>query len=1033
MKKRIISFFLVFAIIVGAIPLNVINTSAVTFDQLNASNVFLKQEGSTTCTLCATTMMMRRYSMLRGDSDWSSITESSVKSTAWINGTGLKWSFNYSNSFVNSISVGHYTLPGGSANEALLQSELKNSPEGIVIYNTSVPHAVLLTDYSNGVYYCADPLGSISKGRIPLTSSYRVRIDNVTAYWKVTSPTVSGPTTGDHTPGGNIDTKVPVNLGEDFYGVILNYDYWKPITLDYTNDNRVRLRTETGSANQVWRFQRQTDGSYVISSAQTGKVLELELGNHVEDNPVSAPNDFWDGAYQKWYIYENSSGGYLIESYHFTSEGWYLTLDNNNSVDGTAITTCKLTEGPEQVWSIYSKDEVQLKAPVLDIDFDSSTKETVFSWNSVYGAKQYDVKIWEDSVKHAVPAYHIEWNAKSEFSILLPPGEYEAYVVASDYFKYEGSENIKFTVPRTPVNIGEDFYGVIFNYDHWKPITLDYTNDNRVRLGTERGTADQVWRLQRQTDGSYVISSAQTGKVLELELGNRVEDNPVSAPNDFWDGGYQKWYIYENGSGGYLIESYHYTSEGWYLTLDNNSPTDGTAITTCKLTEGPEQVWSIYSKDEVQLKAPVLDIDFDSSTKETVFSWNSVYGAKQYDVKIWENSVDHSVPAYHIEWDAESEFSVLLPPGDYEAYVVASDYFKYEGSENVKFTVERDEYAIIYDANGGTGAPNKQTKAHGVDMTLSSAKPTRTGYTFLGWSTSKTATSATYKAGGSFTGNANITLYAVWEKGCENNNHSYTHKLTPSTCTEKGYTTHTCSLCGDSYTDTYTDIAKHDYTNGNCVHCGATDPNYVIDQNVAQISVESVTASSGQTVRIAVALKNNPGIAGLAVSLKYDESVLSLKATENGGLFSGFTAAKNFAWDECNDIFADGVLATFTFKVAENAQAGDYSIEILLRSCTNENFDDVELFTTSGKVSVRDFVYGDSTGDQKIDMKDVVLLRKYITNFDYDTNTSSVDVEHGADANGDNKIDIKDVVILRKYITNYDFDTESSTVVLGPQ
>jgi len=61
------------------------------------------------------------------------------------------------------------------------------------------------------------------------------------------------------------------------------------------------------------------------------------------------------------------------------------------------------------------------------------------------------------------------------------------------------------------------------------------------------------------------------------------------------------------------------------------------------------------------------------------------------------------------------------------------------------------------------------------------------------------------------------------------------------------------------------------------------------------------------------------------------------------------------------------------------------------------------------------------------------LLRKYITNFDYDTNTSSVNVELGADANGDGKIDIKDVVILRKYITNYDYDTESSTVILGPQ
>ncbi len=71
---------------------------------------------------------------------------------------------------------------------------------------------------------------------------------------------------------------------------------------------------------------------------------------------------------------------------------------------------------------------------------------------------------------------------------------------------------------------------------------------------------------------------------------------------------------------------------------------------------------------------------------------------------------------------------------------------------------------ITYDANGGNGAPSSQTKTYGKTLTLSSAKPTRSGYTFLGWSKSSTATSATYQAGGSFTANENTTLYAVWKK-----------------------------------------------------------------------------------------------------------------------------------------------------------------------------------------------------------------------------------------------------------------------------
>ncbi|MBQ4644377.1 MAG: InlB B-repeat-containing protein [Clostridia bacterium] len=75
-----------------------------------------------------------------------------------------------------------------------------------------------------------------------------------------------------------------------------------------------------------------------------------------------------------------------------------------------------------------------------------------------------------------------------------------------------------------------------------------------------------------------------------------------------------------------------------------------------------------------------------------------------------------------------------------------------------------NEYTVSYNANGGTGAPSSQTKYHDTALILSTTIPTRSGYTFLGWSTSSTATSASYLAGSSFTSNANTTLYAVWQK-----------------------------------------------------------------------------------------------------------------------------------------------------------------------------------------------------------------------------------------------------------------------------
>ena len=46
--------------------------------------------------------------------------------------------------------------------------------------------------------------------------------------------------------------------------------------------------------------------------------------------------------------------------------------------------------------------------------------------------------------------------------------------------------------------------------------------------------------------------------------------------------------------------------------------------------------------------------------------------------------------------------------------------------------------------------------------------------------------------------------------GCEKHEHSYEDKVIEPTCTEQGYTEHTCS-CGDTFKDTYTEVIEHKY------------------------------------------------------------------------------------------------------------------------------------------------------------------------------------------------------------------------------
>ncbi|MGN0546125.1 MAG: hypothetical protein ACI4I3_02240 [Acutalibacteraceae bacterium] len=54
--------------------------------------------------------------------------------------------------------------------------------------------------------------------------------------------------------------------------------------------------------------------------------------------------------------------------------------------------------------------------------------------------------------------------------------------------------------------------------------------------------------------------------------------------------------------------------------------------------------------------------------------------------------------------------------------------------------------------------------------------------------------------------------------------HDYDSVVTPPTCTEAGYTTHTCANCGDSYVDSEVPATGHSYKDGRCINCGSDDP-----------------------------------------------------------------------------------------------------------------------------------------------------------------------------------------------------------------
>lgn len=97
--------------------------------------------------------------------------------------------------------------------------------------------------------------------------------------------------------------------------------------------------------------------------------------------------------------------------------------------------------------------------------------------------------------------------------------------------------------------------------------------------------------------------------------------------------------------------------------------------------------------------------------------------------------------------------------------------YKYKNYIMLKYTPKT--LAVRYNANRGSGAPSgSYTATFDTEFTITSTKPTRSRYVFLGWSTDKNATTAEYVAGDRvlfpaslFNSQTEVVLYAVWQYG----------------------------------------------------------------------------------------------------------------------------------------------------------------------------------------------------------------------------------------------------------------------------
>ena len=190
--------------------------------------------------------------------------------------------------------------------------------------------------------------------------------------------------------------------------------------------------------------------------------------------------------------------------------------------------------------------------------------------------------------------------------------------------------------------------------------------------------------------------------------------------------------------------------------------------------------------------------------------------------------------------------------------------------------------------------------------------------------------------------------------------HSYNKVVTEPTCTEKGYTTYTCSVCGDTYVADYVDALGHTVVVDpavapDCTHTGLTEGSHCSVCNIVLKAQETVPATGH----------------------KYDKVVTAPTCTEKG--YTTYTCSV------CGDSYvADYVDALgHSYSEAEFVWTEDSSAEYgwtvtaakTCANCSDKLIAEVTITRTSYKELVASAVFtdGSTASDTKIICGDITL------------------------------------------------------------
>lgn len=318
-----------------------------------------------------------------------------------------------------------------------------------------------------------------------------------------------------------------------------------------------------------------------------------------------------------------------------------------------------------------------------------------------------------------------------------------------------------------------------FDNPYWGVIRPDFSSATPKPSYADIGT--NVYRYLIRTDGwKHIGTNYDSSDRYNVTIGSANTGDPE-----------QIWKFIRQGDGSYYIQNMFNDN---YLTYEGDCVQQAKVTTSWLNTNKASRFqWYIYDKNGTFQLVPkdsatagtwlVLDCTGNYQTPGTQMELYSNWSGAAQIFSLYP--VDYQKPA------APPKVEITVP----DVATVGEEVKISWTASPLRDKYDQREYCVT--VQGGGSKKSYYTTDTSVSVTIKRRE--------LNCNVTVESRNTKYA-------NYSSSSYASF-KCVEAHEHSYTAVVTAPTCTEKGYTTHTCA-CGDSYVDTYTDALGHAWDSG---------------------------------------------------------------------------------------------------------------------------------------------------------------------------------------------------------------------------